>query len=114
MLQILADRWSELIRRPSRAMGGVLSDPLAVNAGRREIAIGLGAYAAYLAVRQAVWTEAGRARAPLNAGRLIALERRLGLFVEPRIQAVALRAPRIVDALNAATRPATSRSAWGG
>ena len=69
--------------------------------GRKEIALGLGAYAAYLAVRRAVWTEAGRARAQRNAGRLIDLERRLGLFVEPRLQAVALRAPRVVDALNA-------------
>jgi hypothetical protein len=69
--------------------------------GRREIAIGLGAYAAYLAVRGAVWTDGGRARARRNARRLIALERRLGLFVEPRVQALALRAPRLVDALNA-------------
>jgi membrane-associated phospholipid phosphatase len=84
-------------------MGGVLSHPLAQRAmsGRREIAIGLGAYAAYLAVRQAVWTEAGRARARRNARRVIALERRLGLFVEPRVQAIALRAPRVVDVLNA-------------
>jgi membrane-associated phospholipid phosphatase len=69
--------------------------------GRREIAIGLGAYAAYLAVRQVVWTDAGRARAGRNARRLIDVERRLGLFVEPRVQALALRAPRVVDALNA-------------
>ena len=69
--------------------------------GRREVALGLGAYAAYLAVRRAVWTERGRARADRNAGRLIALERRLGILVEPRIQAVALRAPRFVDVLNA-------------
>ena len=67
----------------------------------KEIAIGLGAYAAYLAVRRAVWTEAGRARAHRNAARLIAFERRLGLFVEPRLQAIALRAPRFVEALNA-------------
>jgi PAP2 superfamily len=69
--------------------------------GRNEIAIGLDAYAAYLAVRRAVWTEEGRARAHRNAGRLIALERQLGVFVEPRIQAVAMRAPRLVDVLNA-------------
>jgi len=71
-----------------------------VNA-RREVAIGLGVYAAYLAVRRAVWTDRGRVVANRNAGRLIALERRLGLFVEPRIQAVAMRAPRLVDVLNA-------------
>jgi hypothetical protein len=69
--------------------------------GRREIAIGLGAYAAYLAVRHAVWTDAGRERADRNARRLIDIERRLGLFVEPRVQALALRAPRVVDVLNA-------------
>jgi hypothetical protein len=69
--------------------------------GWREMAIGLGAYAAYLAVRRAVWTEQGRARADRNAGRLIALERRLGVLVEPRLQAAALRTPRIVDVLNA-------------
>lgn len=69
--------------------------------GRAEIAIGLGAYAAYLAVRQAVWTERGRARAARNARRLIALERRLRIFVEPPVQALALRAPRVVDVLNA-------------
>jgi PAP2 superfamily len=69
--------------------------------GRREVAGGLAAYAVYLAVRRAVWTERGRARADRNAGRLIALERRLGMLVEPRIQAVALRAPRLVDVLNA-------------
>ncbi len=69
--------------------------------GRREIAIGLGAYAAYLVVRRAVWTERGRARADRNIGRLIAFERRLGLLVEPRIQAAALRTPRLVHVLNA-------------
>jgi hypothetical protein len=52
-------------------------------------------------VRRAVWTERGRARADRNAGALIDLERRLGLFVEPRVQALAMRAPRLVDVLNA-------------
>ena len=69
--------------------------------GRQEVAVGLGAYAAYLAVRGVVWTERGRAKAHRNAERLIALERRVGVLVEPRIQALALRAPRVVDALNA-------------
>jgi hypothetical protein len=69
--------------------------------GKREVVVGLGAYVTYLAVRRAVWTEDGRARADRNAGRLIALERRLGMLVEPRIQALALRAPRVVDVLNA-------------
>jgi hypothetical protein len=69
--------------------------------GRGEVAVGVGAYAAYLAVRRLVWTERGRAQAHRNAERLIGLERRLGVLVEPRIQALALRAPRLVDALNA-------------
>lgn len=67
----------------------------------REAALGLGAYALYLAVRHAVHTPAGRERARRNAERVVALERRLGLHVEPRVQALALRAPRLVHALNA-------------
>jgi hypothetical protein len=69
--------------------------------GRREIAIGLIAYAAYLLVRALVWTRSGRARAVRNAGRIVALERRLHVHVEGRVQDVALRWPRLVDALNA-------------
>jgi hypothetical protein len=69
--------------------------------GRREIAIALAAYAAYLAVRQAVMTEQGRARAERNARRVFDLERRLGIAIEPRLQEVALRTPRVVDVLNA-------------
>jgi hypothetical protein len=69
--------------------------------GRREVAIGLASYALYLAVRHAVMTERGRARAKRNARLLFDLERRLGIAIEPRMQALALRAPRLVDALNA-------------
>jgi hypothetical protein len=69
--------------------------------GHREIALGLGAYAAYLAVREVVWTDRGRAKARRNARRLIDLERRLGLLVEPRVQSLALRTPRVVDVFNA-------------
>jgi PAP2 superfamily len=72
-----------------------------VRRGGKEVAIGLGAYAAYLAVRRAVWTDRGRAAADRNARRLIDLERRFGIFVEPRIQTLAMRAPRVVDVLNA-------------
>lgn len=67
---------------------------------RREVALGLGVYAVYLAVRQVTWTERGRRRARLNAARLVALERHAGLRVEPRVQAAALRFPRVVQALN--------------
>lgn len=67
---------------------------------RREVALGLGVYAAYLGVRQVTWTEAGRRRARRNATRLVALERRLGVLVEPTVQRSALRFPRVVQALN--------------
>lgn len=69
--------------------------------GRREVALGLGAYAAYLVVRRSVWNDRGRQAARRNARRLVALEERLGLHVEPRVQRLALRLPRVVDVANA-------------
>ncbi len=68
--------------------------------GRRELAIGAAGYAAYLAARAVVWTDEGRARALANSHRVIALERRLGLLVEPAVQAASGRARRLVTALN--------------
>jgi PAP2 superfamily len=66
-----------------------------------EAAIGLGTYAAALGVRRAVWSPAGRARARRNADRLMRLEQRLGIAVEPAIQRAAMgRVP--LGALNAA------------
>jgi hypothetical protein len=65
------------------------------------VALGLGAYVAYLAVRRAVLTPAGRARARRNARRLIALERRLGVDLEGRVQAAAVRGPGIAHTLHA-------------
>jgi hypothetical protein len=70
--------------------------------GRREIAIGLGTYAGYLAVRRMVWHESGRARAARNAKRIAELQRRVVGDVERRLQGLATRAPRVVDGLNAA------------
>jgi hypothetical protein len=67
---------------------------------RREAAIGLGTYAVYLAVRALVVNERGRARAQRNCARIVALEERLGLHVEPRVQALALRSPRVLAVLN--------------
>ena len=64
------------------------------------MALGLGAYAAYLGVRRAVLTPEGRRRARRNGRRLIALERRLGLDLEARVQRTALRAPGIAHALH--------------
>jgi PAP2 superfamily len=68
--------------------------------GRREVAIGLGTYAAYLAVRAAVFTDRGRERAARNCSRLVAFEERLGVHVEQRLQSRALRTPRLVRVLN--------------
>ncbi len=69
--------------------------------GRREIAYGLGGYAAYLLVRGIVWNDRGRERAAANAGRIAAWEHRWGLDVEARVQRIALRSPRLVRALSA-------------
>ena len=70
--------------------------------GRREVALGLGAYAAYLAVRRAVLRDPrGRERAHENARRLLALEQRLGLDVEGDVQRLVVGAPLLVRALNA-------------
>jgi hypothetical protein len=70
--------------------------------GRREAAIGLGAYAVYLGVRALVANERGRARAAANARRVCELEERLGLNVEPRVQALLLPRRRTLAALNVA------------
>lgn len=69
--------------------------------GRREAAIGLGAYAVYLTVRALVVDDRGRARAARNARRIESLERRLGLHVEPALQALLLEKPRLLRALSA-------------
>jgi hypothetical protein len=68
---------------------------------QREIAIGIGAYAAYLAVRALVWNDRGRARAARNAQRIATVERRFGVDLEERVQSLALRWPRFVDVVNA-------------
>lgn len=68
--------------------------------GRREVAIGLGVYGVYLAVRQAVYHDRGRERAARNAGRIVALERRLRIHVEPAVQRMCLDRTRLVACLN--------------
>ena len=68
---------------------------------RREVLLGLGSYAAYLAVRRAVLTPAGRERAHRNARRLLALERRLGIDVEGAVQRGVVGAPALARALSA-------------
>ena len=69
-------------------------------AGRREVVIGLGSYAAYLLVRKLVWNDSGRRRAAANARRLVTFEQRCRVDVEPVVQRVALRWPLAVHALN--------------
>src|ERR687895_1551865 len=69
---------------------------------RREVALGLGVYATYLLVRRAVVNERGRALAAGNARRIVALERRLGIHIEPRLQALLLPQRRLIAVLNVA------------
>jgi hypothetical protein len=66
----------------------------------REVALGLGVYALYLLVARLVLERDGRARARRNAERIVALEERVGLHVEPAIQRALLRYPRLVHGLN--------------
>ena len=67
---------------------------------RRELALGLGVYALYLVVGRLVLRRAGRVRARANADRILALEERLGVDVEPVVQRALLRFPRLVQGLN--------------
>lgn len=69
--------------------------------GWREAGLAIAAYGLYLAVRRRVWTDEGRAAARRNAERIVELEERIGLHHEPRVQQLALKAPRLVDGLNA-------------
>ena len=69
---------------------------------RREVAIGLGIYATYLVVRRLKANDEARRRAALNAERIVAVERRLGLHVEPDLQAALLPRRRLVAVLNVA------------
>lgn len=66
----------------------------------REVAIGLGVYAVYLVVRRLALTGDGTERATANAERIVALERRLRIHVEPELQELVLPRRRFVAALN--------------
>jgi membrane-associated phospholipid phosphatase len=70
--------------------------------GRREVAIGLGAYALYLGVRHVKMRRGARERAARNAERIVALEERLGIHVEPTLQEAALRWRRPMAVVNVA------------
>jgi hypothetical protein len=67
---------------------------------RRELALGLSVYALYVLVARLVLRRDGRARARRNAERIVALEQRTGLHVEPAVQQALLRFPRLVHGLN--------------
>lgn len=69
---------------------------------KREVTIGLGFYALYLVVRNLALAGDGRERAERNAGRVVALERRLGIHVEPELQRVVLPHRRLIAGLNLA------------
>lgn len=66
------------------------------------MAIGLTVYGAYLLVRHAVVNERGRLTAARNAERIVTLERRLGIHVEPQLQERLLPRRRLVAVLNVA------------
>lgn len=67
---------------------------------RREVTLGLAVYALYLVVARLVLRRDGRARARRNAERIVALETRMGVHVEPAVQRALLRYPRLVHGLN--------------
>jgi hypothetical protein len=68
--------------------------------GRREVAIGFAVYGVYLLARRLVANDEGRAKAARNAQKVAALERRLGLHVEPAFQRTLLRHTGLCHVLN--------------
>jgi hypothetical protein len=70
--------------------------------GRREVAIGLGVYGLYLLASHLKRDERSRLQAAKNAERVVALERRLGIHVEPELQKLLLPRRRLVAVLNVA------------
>ncbi len=67
---------------------------------RRELTLVLLVYAAYLLVRKLVLEGGGRERARRNAERVVELEARIGLHVEPTVQRALLSRPRVLHGLN--------------
>ena len=67
---------------------------------KRELTLGLFVYAVYLLVRSLVLDRGGRERARQNAERVVALEERLRVHVEPSVQRALLRFPRALQGLN--------------
>jgi hypothetical protein len=69
---------------------------------KREVAIGLGFYSLYLLVRELALAGDGRERAERNAAKVVALEERLGIHVEPELQRLVLPRRRLIAGLNVA------------
>jgi hypothetical protein len=69
---------------------------------KREVALGLGFYGTYLLVRRLALSGDGRERAHRNARRIVALEKRLHLDVEPRLQQLVVHRHDLVQVLNLA------------
>lgn len=67
---------------------------------RREVTLYAAVYALYLVVSRLVLRRGGRVRARNNARRIVALEERMWLDVEPAVQRALLRYPRVVHGLN--------------
>jgi len=67
---------------------------------KRELALGALVYAIYLLVGKLVLRSNGRLRARRNAERIVELEKRVGLHLEPAVQRALLRFPRAMHALN--------------
>ena len=68
---------------------------------RRELTLVLLTYGVYLLVRRLVLARDGRARGARNAARVVELEKRLGIHVEPAVQRGFLRFPKALHGLNA-------------
>ena len=81
--------------QPSRGGGRRFS-------GRREVVVGLGVYAVYLLVRRVKLSGRGRERAARNAERVLSLEWRLGIHLEPALQRLLLPRKRLIAVLNVA------------
>jgi hypothetical protein len=69
---------------------------------KREVALGLGFYAIYLLIRSLALRGDGRDRAMANAEKVVAVERQLGVHLEPRIQQAVLPHRRLCQTLNVA------------
>ncbi len=67
---------------------------------RRELVLVLLTYGIYLLVRKLVLDRDGRARGERNAARVVELEKKVGIHVEPAVQRGFLRAPRVLHVLN--------------